>query len=208
MIRHRPVVTPPSELASAGRVGTLSGELIDVGCPQIDRIHIEDIAAGLANTCRWGGQIRERYSVAEHALACSKVGQALELPLHTQLALLHHDDTEAFLCDIPFPLKQILFEYKRIELEFEKVIAQKFGFPYPWDVHVKAIDRVMLLAEAKRFKRPDHWFGSEKPPVHFLALCHLTVEAQLEVTDRRPASLQLDFLRRHDELTIAIKATK
>jgi hypothetical protein len=46
-----------------------------------------------------------------------------------QLATLHHDDTEAFVGDLPKPLKVLLPDYKQIEDRVEALIVEALGLP-------------------------------------------------------------------------------
>lgn len=107
-----------------GIIETLSGEKIDVFNPKPEQIHIEDIAAGLSNMARFGGQTHTFYSVAEHSVRVS-----LALPEEQAMWGLLHDATEAYLLDMPKPLKQVLKDYRLIETGFTIAIAQHFELP-------------------------------------------------------------------------------
>lgn len=100
-----------------------------------DQIRIEDIAAGLSKMCRYAGQVREDvfYSVAEHsALVANALYQATG-NRRLSLAALLHDGTEAFLPDIPSPLKALLPDYYELELHLMRAISHKWGLgDYFW----------------------------------------------------------------------------
>lgn len=49
-------------------VYTFEGGVIYPFNPIPEQIDMEDVARGLANRCRWGGQVRRFYSVAEHSI--------------------------------------------------------------------------------------------------------------------------------------------
>jgi 5'-deoxynucleotidase YfbR-like HD superfamily hydrolase len=102
---------------------------------------IEDIAHGLAMTCRYAGQCRIFYSVAEHSVHLSHLagGRALE-------ALLH-DAAEAFIGDVSRPLKQLLPEYKALERSLEAVIRARFGLEPVCSPEIKALDLSALATE-------------------------------------------------------------
>ena len=102
-----------------------SGAWFDFGAPASSNFTIEDIAHGLANICRYAGQCRKFYSVAEHSVLVSETAVGLEFD-----ALLH-DAAEAFMGDITRPLKQMLPEYKKIEKDVEEAILTKFGLITP-----------------------------------------------------------------------------
>lgn len=98
-----------AESAGPYTIQAISGTQIHLDRPQDTDVKASDIAHGLSLTCRFGGQCSKFYSVAEHAVfvrdlvACD--------PASTQedvVAALHHDDSEAFLGDVPSPLKPLL----------------------------------------------------------------------------------------------------
>lgn len=103
-------------------IETRSGKRVSIENPQPDQFDIKDIAYALSNTCRFNGHSAGFYSVAEHSVAV-----ALRLPTNLRLAGLLHDATEAYLGDIPSPIKQFLPDYKVIEARFESAIAEKFA---------------------------------------------------------------------------------
>lgn len=63
------------------------------------------------------------------------------------LSALMHDASEAYLADIPSPLKHHLDSYKIIEDQFMKVISEKFNFTYPLLPEIKVVDKKMLEYE-------------------------------------------------------------
>jgi 5'-deoxynucleotidase YfbR-like HD superfamily hydrolase len=125
-------------------LGTRFGKMIDLLDPQPEDILIEDIAHQLTNHCRFGGAIKSFYSVAEHSiLVC-------DLCNIDKLSGLLHDASEAYLCDIPTPLKKLLPEYLKIEDRFMRVIADKFNFKYPLSDEVKEADKKALEIEYEK----------------------------------------------------------
>src|ERR1043165_2313879 len=96
-----------------------SGAWLDFCEPASSEFTIEDIAHGLANICRYSGQCKDFYSVAEHSILVSETAKGFELE-----ALLH-DAAEAFLGDITRPLKQMHPDYKRIENDVERAILDR-----------------------------------------------------------------------------------
>jgi 5'-deoxynucleotidase YfbR-like HD superfamily hydrolase len=64
-----------------------------------------------------------------------------------KLAALLHDASEAYLVDIPRPIKLKLTEYHPIENNLMRVIAEKYGFHYPLHNAVKQADEKMLQQE-------------------------------------------------------------
>lgn len=58
-----------------------------------------------------------------------------------------HDASEAYLTDMPSPIKKKMPQYKEIEDGLMKVIAEKFGFQYPLPDEVHKADAKMLKIE-------------------------------------------------------------
>ena len=104
---------------------TFSGYQIDVLNPNPKHIFIEDIAHVLSLMPRFGGHTRKFYSVASHSIWVAK-----HLKEHKLEGLLH-DATEAYLVDIPRPIKPHLTNYKKIEDNLMNVIFNKFGLEFP-----------------------------------------------------------------------------
>lgn len=117
-----------------------SGAWLDLLDPSSSDFTIDDIAHGLAHTCRYAGQADGFYSVAEHSLLVSEVAVGYEF------AGLLHDAAEAFIGDVTRPLKQLLPEYKRIEALVEAAIFARFGISGV-SQEVKKADLRVLAAE-------------------------------------------------------------
>src|SRR3984957_18331875 len=119
--------------------------------PRPEQICIEDIAHGLSMLCRFAGQCRFFFSVAEHSIAVAHL-----LPANLKLEGLLHDASEAYLADLPRPVKVGLPEYNAIEAAVEEVIAQKFALAFPTPSQVKTADNALLRNEVFTF------FGAER----------------------------------------------
>jgi len=123
-------------------IRTFTGIYMNVFEPTLEMICIEDIAHALSNQCRFGGHLPKFYSVAQHSIVMSdKMHQS------HKLAALLHDASEAYLLDIPRPIKQGLSNYKQIEDKLMNLIAEKFSFKYPLHEKVKEVDEYMLQWE-------------------------------------------------------------
>lgn len=127
-------------------IRTFSGQYVNVFDPDPDTILIEDIAHALSRQCRFGGHLPKFYTVAQHSVLC-----AVSVPSEHALAALLHDAGEAYMLDIPSPIKNRLPEYKKIEDNLMQVIAKKFGFQYPLHEEVKKADKMLLEWEWDRF---------------------------------------------------------
>ena len=123
-------------------IRTHSGKYVNVFDPDPRTIVMEDIAHSLSNQCRFGGHLPRFYSVAQHCINCVQ-----HVPDELRLQVLLHDASEAYLMDIPKPIKEGLPEYKRIENQLMIVIANKFGFEYPMSDKVKSVDKVICEVE-------------------------------------------------------------
>jgi hypothetical protein len=116
-----------------------SGKYFDPFNPVIDDIHIEDIAHSLSLQCRFAGHTTEHYSVAEHCINVCR-----RMPLGLNLTGLLHDASEAYLIDLPSPIKAVLPEYKSAEERLLQMIAERFGLQYPFCDELKAADKAEL----------------------------------------------------------------
>lgn len=133
---------PGENLFTPGKIRTFSGKYIDPFNPDPEAITIEDIAHSLSQQPRFGGHLPEFYSVGQHSVICM-----MEAPTNLKLEALMHDASEAYLLDMPKPIKDRLPEYKKVEEGLMRVIAAKFGFRYPLDPVVKSIDEHVLERE-------------------------------------------------------------
>lgn len=128
---------------------TFSGKEFDYEQTKPESICIEDIAMGLSHECRFAGQLKEHYSVAQHSIECSYI-----VPEKFALEALLHDAVEAYCKDIPSPLKWILPDYRAIEKRIDGIIRQVFGLPIHESIEVKEADLIMLATE-RRWLLPD-----------------------------------------------------
>lgn len=81
-------------------------------------ILLDDIIHALSNTCRYSGHSKEFYSVAEHCIVMAEL-----FPEHTKLALFH-DAAEAYMGDLPRPIKILIPDYKKRELDLLIIILE------------------------------------------------------------------------------------
>jgi 5'-nucleotidase len=113
--------------------------------PAATEVHDMDIAHALSLQCRFGGHCREFYSVAEH---CVRVSHIVP-PNYAREGLLH-DAAEAYLIDLPRPIKLGMPEYSTVEKRIAKVIGYKYGaWLDPLPDEVKLADEIMLATEKR-----------------------------------------------------------
>ena len=156
----------------------------DVLSPDSDDIHIETIAHALSNQCRFGGHCSEFYSVAQHSILVSYLcdrGEAM-------YGLLH-DASEAYLVDIPSPLKHCgLFDgYLLVEQKLQALIQKKFGLREELPKSVKEADLVALSTERRDLMFP--WVSE--------IWADLPVPDQQRIVTLSPASAKRAFLNRY-----------
>lgn len=185
-------------------IDTASGVRLNLDDPRPEDIRIEDVAGGLSKVCRFSAQALEYYSVAQHALL---VQQLVVEAGHPELALvaLHHDSHEAFLGDVPTPLKKkirkVTNAYDQASRALDIALAEALGFAWPekdsqeW-ILIKRADRQALLIEAARLL-PDG--GEALRRDQRLGDAELRDLALLE-EPLSPTEAEAMFLEAHEEL--------
>lgn len=138
-------------------IGTFTGR-IDPLNPSPSEINIEDIAHALARICRYGGHCVGFMSVARHSIW---VMERLE-HLGSKMALtgLLHDAAEAYIGDVPRPLKRNpeMQVFLDAEKKLEACIAEVFDLAHPLPDIVMEADR-QVLTEMELPDRRYTWFG-------------------------------------------------
>lgn len=126
-------------------IRTYTGKFFDFKDPLGEDVDIVDIARALSRKPRFNGHMNVFYSVAQHAWSVSH----LVSDPNYAWAGLHHDDSEAYMADVPSPLKRLLPEYKVIEKRVQNTINHVFGLPDDAHDHpvVKKADLDALFLE-------------------------------------------------------------
>jgi hypothetical protein len=159
--------------------------------PRPDEVFIEDIAHALAHTCRYGGHCSRFYSVAEHSWLVSYL-----VPCHDALAALMHDATEAYVTDVPRPLKKNLTNFKDIEALNWHAIAERFDLPHELPQTVHDADNAILFTEQRELMLPsprEDWGMGLKPPY----------EARVRIQGYSPDTARRIFLDRFHFLNMS-----
>jgi len=122
--------------------------------PLPEDVDIFDIAHSLSMTCRYAGHVRRFYSVAEH---CCHLHD--EAPPEARLWALLHDASEAYIVDVPRPLKPFLTNYREIERVVMQAVATRFGLSSKEPDIIKEMDNRILNDERAQAMVPteDDW---------------------------------------------------
>jgi hypothetical protein len=134
---------------------THSGRTVDLLAFLPIDVDIEDIAHALSREPRYGGHLDAHYSVAQHSVLVSMCAADED-----ELWGLLHDASEAYIKDIPKPLKQsVVFEpYRRLERHITKCVCRRYGLSDEEPASVKVADRVVAEWEERDLRgidRPD-----------------------------------------------------
>ncbi|ARK07466.1 hypothetical protein LAV_00066 [Sphingobium phage Lacusarx] len=147
----------------------------------INKLDIEYIAHSLSLQCRWMGGTSDlatgdpiHYSVAQHCVIVAdlvNLGRQKLVPdaewervKSPALYGLMHDASEAYLCDVPRPLKPYLGGYYDYERELMSAIIDEFSVPVCGAIveATKKVDNMMIFLERdKLIGKPPIPYGNE-----------------------------------------------
>jgi hypothetical protein len=119
--------------------------------PNIEDINILDIATSLSNQCRFTGHTSQFYSVADHCLRVTELCS----PENKLWALLH-DASEAYLIDLPKPIKiqSSMAPYREVEEILMRFICRRFGLSIKQPQQVTDNDWLMCCTEIYHLMTP------------------------------------------------------
>jgi hypothetical protein len=181
-----------------GLIHTISGREINLLTFNADDVDITDIAWGLGRTLRYGGHIREDWSVAHHSVVMSYL-----VPKKFAMEALLHDAAEAYIGDIIWPVKALFPDIELFENERTLIVMDAFKVPvqvrqerhgavfYEKSPIVAEADRMMLEHECISMDRG----GTFIPEVE---------DAWMRAIDNHAEywyAAQYAFLQRYEELT-------
>jgi hypothetical protein len=144
-------------------IATYTGKAVFPMDLRAEDIDIIDIAHSLSLQCRFNGHCLRFYSVAEHSVLVSR--WLLEEYGHTAaLCGLLHDATEAYLTDVPRPVKPFLHGYKEAELNAWYAVAARFGLDavFAEGVH-EADNRILFDEKAQNMGVGPDWSWAMEP---------------------------------------------
>lgn len=145
--------------------------------PRSEEVFIEDIAHSLSLQCRYAGHCERFYSVAEHSvhLARHLRWQGVEVALWALL----HDASEAYLVDIPRPVKGHLVGYKDAEAKVMAAVCQRFGLDPVMPPQVHEADNRIIGDELVNMV-PMAWHERYSDPLGVQIRCWYPAQAEEE----------------------------
>jgi len=158
-------------------IQTYTGKKFYIDNPKPEDIDIRDIAHSLSLKCRFNGHCNSFYSVAEHSVRIVKhvyprvqrSSQSIgDMEIKGKFALLH-DAAEAYMTDLPKPIKRIMPEYSKLENVLLDKILDKFGldrYKNKTEWNEVMLSDVKILATEKKCimsPEPDDWKLPEDP---------------------------------------------
>lgn len=131
-------------------IQTFSGKVFKPFAPDPFMVCIEDIAHALSNICRFNGHVEgSGYNVAQHSMKVSRI-VAPELAMQGLL----HDAAEAYVGDLPKPIKEWLPDYEALERGVWQAVADRFSIPREIHPDVHSADRIALATECRDLMKP------------------------------------------------------
>jgi len=135
-------------------VSTYSGQQFWLMNPDPALVNIRDIAHALSQICRFNGHTKRFLSVAQHCI--NVVGYMEQKGCSSEACLygLLHDAAEAYICDLPRPIKRLMPEYNIAEKKILNTIFTALGLKYPnktIEGEVAEADNAMLYFETLHY---------------------------------------------------------
>lgn len=156
---------------------------------------IHDIAHALSNLCRYNGHSKLFYSVGQHSVYVSKL-----VSREDALEALLHDAAEAYIGDIPRPMKRTLpfADFCEIEREIELGVARTFNLKFPWPMAVRHADEMILALEMAHILHGAE-SGTEGEPLPLID--HQWIERMIDGFEPwAPLRAEEEFILRFNEL--------
>lgn len=129
---------------------TFTGKMIELDSMSVGDIDIRDIAWSLSGIRRFGAHTRLRETVADHSIYMAKKFMDRG-EYKNALHALMHDATEAYITDIPSPLKNLIPQIKEFEATIYTLISEKFGLEDELPEVVEKMDKGMIPKEIDSF---------------------------------------------------------
>jgi hypothetical protein len=183
IISYRVLSTAPRpSSADTGRHGdfmqTYTGRKFWPMDPRANEVCIRDIAHSLSLQCRYAGHCRRFLSVAEHSVLIARWVRG-QTDAQTALWGLLHDASEAYLVDIPRPVKPYLTNYKEAEAKVMAAVCQRFGLPLEMPAAVHEADERIIADELVNLVRMQ-WHARHDDPLGVRLMYWSPAEAEEE----------------------------
>lgn len=125
-----------------------SGHFFFPGSPSVDEFELSDIPHNLSHHCRFAGNTKLFYTVAQHSVHCWEMAKS-HCPEFTREALMH-DAVEALsgAGDVARPVKREIPILEEWERRIAEVVHPLLGIPVDMSPEVKHIDNTMCATEA------------------------------------------------------------
>jgi len=129
----------------SGWIQTSSNTKFDYESFTKDSVSVEDIAHSLSHICRFCGHTREFYSVAQHSVLVALNVREEKHFMHA----LFHDASEAYISDIPRPLKRNFYKLQALERLILRRVFEKLEMSETLPEEVHYWDNVLIATEAR-----------------------------------------------------------
>lgn len=137
-------------------IQTMHGKRFTYSDENPEEVSLFDISLALSRVPRFMAYTDEFYSVAQHSVLVSRVVQQMGGNANEQMLGLLHDATEAYMSDLPKPLKNLLPDYQAMErLIWAKISTHFLGEVVELPEIVKEADYAMYLAEVRDLRDVD-----------------------------------------------------
>jgi len=142
--------------------------------PRPEDINWHDISQGLSNICRFNGHVKEFVSVAEHSVLVSREAEKIASEDRKKMVAmwgLLHDASEAYLCDIPRPLKKQpeFAAYREAEKALMRCVCLRYGLPLEEPEEVREADLRALETEGQELMK--NWVSEGVNPFDVTVHC-------------------------------------
>lgn len=146
-------------------IQTVSGLRVNPRSMTVGDIRMVDIAHALSMQCRYAGHCYKFYSVAEHCVLTSWVLEQMGRGPRVQLYGLLHDAEEAYLPDLPRPIKEMFPEYREAGKYIMDLVIGKYNLPWGCKDEIKKVDNALLHTEALEIMGDTSGWYLPEPPV-------------------------------------------
>jgi len=190
---------------------TISGKQFHLLNPSPDEITIEDIAWSLGGIRRYLNHSTKPWTVAEHSIVVAMIVRELGHNVRVQLSALFHDAAEAYIGDVPSPVKWAMdqlsgkgyrpgtWTLREIESRVDAAICRKFDSnDHKIDNVIKAADLQARATEVRDYLPVSILEDEPRQaplPYHIeacLAYAMFLFTGTCAEKDRKPADLFLD----------------